>query len=83
MRNRDSLLAPVLGLLVSIIALGFGLLCVIAPRRAILASSRYSMQISEESASSAAARWRFRIIGVVLVLAALFFMAISVSGLLN
>jgi hypothetical protein len=83
MKNWDSFALPLFVLLVSSLALGFGLLCIVAPRRAILMSSRYSMQVTAESALSTAARWKFRIIGVFLVLGALFFIALTLGNLLK
>jgi len=61
--------------------LAYTLLCVFAPRKAILIHAQFSTLITEESASDRRLLLQYRIVGAVLTLFIVFFGLIIVSSL--
>jgi hypothetical protein len=63
--------------------LAYSLLCVFAPRKAILMQAQFSTLVTEESASDRTVRLKYRITGVILTLFIAFFELILVGKVLG
>ncbi len=79
---RDILFLLV-GLVMSLYGLIYGLICVAAPRKAIAYRAKTSLQLSDESSSDRGLIWKFRAMGVAFVLAGVLFTAGIVHLLLS
>ncbi len=73
----------VFALVVSLCILAIGILCVVSPRRAILVFSRSSTLVTPDSASDRSTVLQFRIGGIVLAIAGMFFVLIVIGSFMN